>query len=185
MENEDKNREKPPQRKTATKKLEDQVLKFTDSLNKISEELESIKKVINKRKSENVTLKVLMYTGIVVLLLGFLYTSSTLQRAQLESLESNIMILQSQFERDLLAVQSSLSLEIEQHRSHESSRTSLPDILDSINMTLTTLEPENENVAALVEEIKSNSEALSQAYMKSKEPPAASEELIPLESESP
>ena len=68
----------------------------TPTLETFTSELETIKASIQKRKSETTTLKILFYTGLAVLLFGFVYTSQTLQRAQNQNLESTLSFLQSQ-----------------------------------------------------------------------------------------
>jgi hypothetical protein len=155
--------------------LESRILELTGSLDKFSTELESIKENINKRKGENVTLKILVYTGLIVLLIGFLYTSSTLQKAQLQSLESNILTLQNQMDRDLIAVQSALYEEIKQVESQirQSSQVDLAGVLSRVNTAVSSLEPENENVSTLIDKIKAESEALNRAYQESTPTPVA------------
>ena len=45
---------------------------LTKTIDSLSAELEGVKKNLQKRKSENTTLKILFYTGLFVLLVGFL-----------------------------------------------------------------------------------------------------------------
>ena len=72
-----------------------EIEKLTTTLSQVSGELNSIKASIQKRKSETTTLKILFYTGLAVLLVGFIYTNQTLQRAQSRNLETNIVTLQN------------------------------------------------------------------------------------------
>ena len=61
---------------------ENELKKLRKNYNQISSELNAIKANFEKRKSETTTLKILFYTALAVLLLGFIYTNQTLQRAQ-------------------------------------------------------------------------------------------------------
>ena len=72
-----------------------EIERLDESLRQISSELSAIKANVKKRKSEITTLKILFYTGLFVLLFGFIYTNQTLQRAQYANLETNISGLQS------------------------------------------------------------------------------------------
>ena len=58
---------------------------LTKTIDSLSAELEGVKKNLQKRKSENTTLKILFYTGLFVLLVGFLYSNSVLQRAHMRN----------------------------------------------------------------------------------------------------
>ncbi|MBT6409859.1 MAG: hypothetical protein HOK16_10340, partial [Nitrospina sp.] len=61
-----------------------------DNLETLTAELETIKANIQRGKSETTTLKILFYTGLAVLLFGFVYTSQTLQRAQSKNIDSTL-----------------------------------------------------------------------------------------------
>ena len=52
---------------------DEKIFYLTKSISSLSSELEGIKENLQKRKSENTTLRVLFYTGLLVLLVGFLY----------------------------------------------------------------------------------------------------------------
>lgn len=78
------------------------------SLAPLFSELETLRENVQKRKREITSLKVLLYTGFALLLGGFIYSNTTLQRVQLETLEENIRLYQSQIQRDLLIVQDNL-----------------------------------------------------------------------------
>ena len=67
---------------------------LTTTIHSLSAELDEVRKSLQKRKSENTTLKILFYTGLLVLLVGFLYSNSVLQRAHMRSLEKNIISLE-------------------------------------------------------------------------------------------
>ncbi len=60
------------------------------TLESFASELETIQADLRKRKSETTTLKILFYTGLAVLLFGFIYTNQTLQIYQSDPAESPI-----------------------------------------------------------------------------------------------
>ncbi len=72
--------------------------------NDFSEVQKSIEKLdleIQKRKKEYVSLKILLYAGIFLLLVGGLYSNSTLQKVQLESLENSFSSFQNKLNQDI------------------------------------------------------------------------------------
>ena len=68
---------------------EERIHLLSKSINTLFSELKMVKKSVQKRRNENTTLKVLFYTGVFVLLAGFLYSNSVLQRTHMRSLEKN------------------------------------------------------------------------------------------------
>ena len=72
---------------------ENELKKLRKNYNQISSELNAIRASVEKRKSETTTLKILFYTALAVLLLGFIYTNQTLHRAQHNNLQANIAAL--------------------------------------------------------------------------------------------
>ncbi|MFQ5449784.1 MAG: hypothetical protein ACE5E9_04105 [Nitrospinaceae bacterium] len=181
MENDEKNQEgispkeeNGDQEKPAGQKpdaaLEARISKMTQLMETFSSELETIKLNIQKRKSENTTLKILFYTGLIVLLLGFLYTNSTLQRAQLQSLESNIDTLQNRMNRELVIVEKNLYREIQriEDRIQDLSGNDLIGVLQRMNDSLSRWNPGNEKTAGLIQEVLKNSRELLAVYGEQK-----------------
>lgn len=158
---------KQPKKKTK-KSPDSKIALLGESLEKINSELETIRQNIQKRKSETTTLKVLFYTGAIVLLLGFVYSTSTIQRAQIESLESNISTLEHRLARELATVKGSLSRDIQGVRNDMKtlSRDGLPQILSRMNAMLEGVEPGNEKIAALIKQLQEDSNVLSEAYAR-------------------
>ncbi|GJL77656.1 MAG: hypothetical protein NPINA01_06450 [Nitrospinaceae bacterium] len=152
--------------KKADKALEYQIDQLKDSMGTISSELETIKLNIQKRKSENTTLKILFYTGLIVLLLGFLYTNSTLQRAQMASLESSIHTLQTLMKRELMSVEKNVYNQIDQLAINAENRTKsdLQVGLENMSLALSRLNPDDPKTAELVDQVKRHSMELGQAY---------------------
>ncbi len=75
------------------------------TLESFASELETIRAGLRKGKSDTTTLKILFYTGLAVLLFGFIYTNQTLQRAQHRNLESHITLLQGQVNHTLVMLE--------------------------------------------------------------------------------
>ena len=75
------------------------------SFDQLSSQLITIRENVQKRKRETATLKFLLYTGLFLLLIGFIYSNTTLQRVQLKNLQSDFRALTYQTNEDLTAVQ--------------------------------------------------------------------------------
>ena len=144
---------------------------LTNSVGALSSELETIKLNIQKRKSENTTLKILFYTGLIVLLLGFLYTNATLQRAQIDSLESSIHTLRTLMNRELMSVEKNVYQKIVRLEtiSGEQSKVSLKEGLENMTLAISLLNPDDEKTVALIKQIKKNSRELSEVYSEQKD----------------
>ena len=145
------------------------------SLEALASELKNIKASIQKIKSETTTLKILFYTGLAVLFLGFIYTNQTLQRAQYQNVESNINFLQGQVNRTLLLLERKLHREI-QNIEAQINKASSPDFhqtIQGMNKALDRLEPQTTSMGILIEKVQRNSNELSQMIQPR-------EETIPL-----
>ncbi|MFT4579661.1 MAG: hypothetical protein ACI8PD_000410 [Nitrospinales bacterium] len=134
--------------------------KLTTTLSQVSGELNSIKASIEKRKSETTTLKILFYTGLAVLLLGFIYTNQTLQRAQSRNLETNIVTLQNSINHNLLSLERKLhdkitTLEI------KTNDLDLHESIKNMNRALSALRPETQTTNALIKKVQRDSQELS------------------------
>ena len=84
----------------------------SQALENLALELEAVRVSLRKGKTDTTTLKILFYTGLAVLLLGFIYTNQTLQRAQHRNLESHISLLQGQVNHTMLMLEQKLHKEI-------------------------------------------------------------------------
>jgi phage terminase small subunit len=72
-----------------------------NDFSEIQQSIEKLDQEIQERKKEYVSLKVLLYAGILLLLVGGLYSNSTLQKVQLESLEKSFSSFQSKLNQDI------------------------------------------------------------------------------------
>lgn len=151
---------------------------LTNSVDTVSSELETIKLNIQKRKSENTTLKILFYTGLIVLLLGFLYTNATLQRAQMDSMESSIQLLRTLMNKELMSVEKNVYQKIDRLEkfSGEQSKVNLQENLENMTLAISQLNPDDEKTAGLIALVKKHSRELSEAYSEQRKSLQAGQE---------
>ena len=135
----------------------------TPTLETFTSELETIKASIQKRKSETTTLKILFYTGLTVLLFGFVYTSQTLQRAQNQNLESTLTFLQGQVNHTLLSLENKLHREMRDITAKMNGESSpgFHKTIQNMNQALDQLEPETTSLGILIKKVQRNSNELS------------------------
>jgi hypothetical protein len=152
--------------------------KLTTTLNQVSGELNSIKSSIEKRKSETMTLKILFYTGLAVLLVGFIYTNQTLQRAQSQNLEKNIVALQKSINHNLLSLERKLhkkiiTLELKTHD------LDLHDSIKNMNRALSALHSGTQTTNALIKKVQRDSQELSNMVIDQQNNDSFTPEAIP------
>ena len=135
-----------------------------NTLENLASELEAIKDSLKKRRSETTTLKILLYTGLAVLLVGFIYTNQTLQRAQHQNTESNINYLQGQVNNTLLLLERQLHLEIQEIEEKINGLTTpgFHQTIQRINQVLDQLEPRSPSIKVLMEKVQTDSIELKQ-----------------------
>ena len=136
----------------------------SQTLENLTSELETIRVSLRKGKTDTTTLKILFYTGLAVLLFGFIYTNQTLQRAQHRNLESHISLLQGQVNHTMLLLEKKLHKEIIDldTKLKGTSNTSLDDRIQNLNNALDQLEPQANSISILIEKVKRTSSELSQ-----------------------
>ena len=130
----------------------------------IASELETIRASLRKGESDTTTLKILFYTGLAVLLFGFFYTNQTLQRAQHQSLESHVTLLQSQVSQTLLMLEKKLHEEILDldAKFSRTSDSSINERIQIMNQALDQLEPQSTSIGILIEKVQRSSSELRQ-----------------------
>jgi peptidoglycan hydrolase CwlO-like protein len=138
----------------------------TNSMDTLTSEVETLKLNIQKRKSENTTLKILFYTGLIVLLLGFMYTNSTLQRAQMDNLESSVHGLRTLMNKELLSFEKNVyqKFDLLEKNAGEQSIVNLQESLANMTEAISRLDPDNEKTAELIDLVKKHSKELRAAY---------------------
>ena len=150
----------------------------------IESELETIRKSLRKRESDTTTLKILFYTGLAVLLFGFFYTNQTLQRAQHKNLESQVALLQGHMNHTLLMLEKKLHDEITDLDAKLSgtSGSTIIERIQSMNQTLSQLEPQSTTMAILIEQVqKSSNELISMVGTESQQETPPTHEILAFE----
>ena len=131
-------------------------------IKKLSTELETVKKSIQKRRSENATLKVLLYTGLFVLLVGFLYSNSVLQRAHMRSLERNIISLEQRMSRDINYIKMNFEQDVQDlHKQLQPIGTDIFTILGRMDYAISQIHPKKERTATLINRVRLNADEFS------------------------
>ena len=145
--------------------MTDKIQTLTKTINRLSDELETVRKDVQKRKSENTTLKVLLYTGLVVLLVGFLYSNSVLQRAHIRSLERNIILLEQRISQDIGYIKMNLEQDIQALRKQLQpiDGSDIFKILGRMDYTISRIHPTKERTALLIKRVRLHTDEFSRA----------------------
>jgi hypothetical protein len=157
---------------------QNEIEKLTTTLNQVSGEINSIKASIEKRKSETTTLKILFYTGIAVLLVGFIYTNQTLQRAQSQNLETNIVTLQNRINHNLLSLERKFYKKITTLEP-KTNGLDLHGSIKNMNRALSALNPKTQTTNALIKKVKRNSQELSKMILDQQNNDSFTPEAVP------
>jgi hypothetical protein len=156
----------------------DEIEKLTTTLNQVSGELNTIKASIQKRKSETTTLKILFYTGLAVLLVGFIYTNQTLQRAQSLNLKTNIVSLQNSINHNLLSLERRLHEKIT-ILENSTNGLGLHGSIKSMNRALSALRPETQTTNALIKKVQRDSQELSAMVLSQQKEDSFTPDAVP------
>jgi len=136
---------------------------LTTTIDSLSAELEEVKRSLQKRKNENTTLKILVYTGLLVLLVGFLYSNSVLQRAHMRSLEKNIISLEQRLSYDIGQIEMALEQDIQEGRELKLIEgANIFTVLKRMDYAISKLEPKKEKIVLLVNQVRLNTTEFSQ-----------------------
>ena len=140
-----------------------EIEQLTESLSQIHNELSFIKTNVKKRKSEITTLKILFYTGLFVLLFGFIYTNQTLQRAQYDNLETNISTLQNRINHTFISLEKKMHEEIieMEDKVYGNPKYKFKKSIEDMNQALNTLKPQTQTINNLIQKVKKDSQELS------------------------
>jgi hypothetical protein len=142
---------------------DEKIFHLTKSVSSLSSELEGVKKNLQKRKSENTTLKVLFYTGLLVLLVGFLYSNSVLQRAHMRSLEKNIITLEQRLSHDINQAKVNLELDIQESKEEVKliEGADIFTVLKRMDYAISQLRPKKEQTTTLINQVRLNTDEFS------------------------
>ena len=146
---------------------------LTKTIDSLSAELEEVKKNLQKRKSENTTLKVLFYTGLLVLLVGFLYSNSVLQRAHMRSLEKNIISLEQRLSHDINQVKLNLELDIQGAKKEVKLINGIDifTVLNRMDYAISQLRPKKEQTVMLINQVRLNADEFNRLLKNRAESP--------------
>ena len=136
---------------------------LTTTIHSLSAELDEVRKSLQKRKSENTTLKILFYTGLLVLLVGFLYSNSVLQRAHMRSLEKNIISLEQRLSHDISQVEMNLQLDIQREKGGLKiiDGVDIFTVLNRMDYAISQLRPKKEQTVMLINQVRLNTDEFS------------------------
>jgi len=141
---------------------DDDIQSLTKMINKFSAKLETVIESVQKRKSENTSLKVLFYTGLAVLFVGFLYSNSKLQRAHVKSLERNIISLEQRMLLDMNHIKMSLELDVQDLQKQLGPiGTDIFTILGRMDYVISQIHPKKERTATLINRVRLNADEFS------------------------
>jgi len=142
------------------------------SIGSLSAEMKEVKKNLQKRKRENTTLKVLFYTGLLVLLVGFLYSNSVLQRAHMRSLEKNIISLEQRLSQEINQIKVSLELNIQEEKKEVKliDGANIFTVLKRMDYAISQLRPKKEQTTALLNQVRLNTDEFTRLLKKNKWP---------------
>jgi hypothetical protein len=140
------------------------------SIGSLSAEMKEVKKNLQKCKRDNTTLKVLFYTGLLILLVGFLYSNSVLQRAHMRSLEKNIISLEERLSQEINQIKVSLELNIQEEKKEVKliDGSNIFTVLKRMDYAISQLRPKKEQTTALLNQVRLNTDEFTQLLKKIK-----------------
>ncbi|MBT6295367.1 MAG: hypothetical protein P8I98_06265 [Nitrospinaceae bacterium] len=161
--NKDTHSESDKKKINSDQSSDEKIFSLSKSINSLDSELEGIKKNLQKRKSENTTLRVLFYTGLLVLLVGFLYSNSVLQRAHMRSLEKNIITLEQRLSHDINQAKVNLELDIQKSKDEVKliEGADIFSVLKRMDYAISQLRPKKEHTTTLINQVRLNTDEFS------------------------
>lgn len=151
----------------------DQQNKDSDAVTLVSlkSEIEVLQADIKSNKRQNVSLKVMLYVGIIVLMLGFFYSSGMFKQTQADNVEASFYNMRNRVNHELLQIQKSLfgeilrlQEELEKVSSKGPSPSELRDIIERMNISVESLQPQGVETQELADEIRQNSQEFLKVY---------------------
>jgi len=141
----------------------DKIQSLTQKINNLSAELEVAKKNALKNKNEHTTLKVLFYTGLVVLLAGFIYSNYVLQRAHMRSMERNIISAEQRVSLEMNSIKMEFEKEVKGlHKQLKSVYgTDIFTTLDRMDLAISQIHPKKERTAMLINRVRLHADEFS------------------------
>ncbi len=93
------------------------------TLESLKEEIEALRANIQNRKKETTVLKVMLYTGVILLMLAYFYSNDSIQQTQLDAVEIKL----NQYKNELRS---------DQERAFESIQDNIYDQIASIKVNM-------------------------------------------------
>jgi len=141
------------------------------TLASLKSEIELLQADIKSNKRQNLSLKVMLYVGIIVLLLGFFYSSGMFKQTQQDNVEASFYNMRNRVNHELLQIQKSLfgeilrlQEELENVSGKGPSPAELKDIINRMNASVEALPFQGEYTQGLADEIHHNSREFLTVY---------------------
>ena len=157
---------------------QNEIAKLTKTLSQFSAELNTIKANIEKRKSETTMLKILFYTGLAALLVGFIYTNQTLQRAQSHNLETNIVTLQNSINNNFISLEKKIQEKITTLKISNND-IDLHGTIRNMNRALSSLRLKTQTTNTLIKKVQRDSQELSNMILNQQNKYSLTPEAVP------
>ena len=151
----------------------DQQIENSEALTMASlkSEIATLKSEIHSSKRHNTSLKVMLYVGFIVLMVGFFYSSGIFKQSQANNVEASFYNMRNRVNQELLLIQKSLFSEIlrlqeqlDKASVRGPSPAELVDIIDRMNTSIESLQPQSDETQELVEEIHQHSQQFLKVY---------------------
>jgi hypothetical protein len=141
------------------------------TLASLKAEIESLQGDIKANKRQNLSLRVMLYVGIIVLLLGFFYSSGMFKQSHADTIDANFYNMRNRVNHELLQIQKSLfgeilrlQEELENVTSKGPSPAELKDIINRMNASVESLQSPGMETQELSDEVRKNSEEFLKVY---------------------
>ena len=148
------------------------------SCDQLSSELEIVKGNLRSRKQETTNLNILLYTGFALLLVGFMIFNTSMQRMQIENLESSLTELRAQMRQDLVGEVTRMeniliASNVMSRDKLNVQEAMLRDALENLRHAAAKIKSTAPESDTTLEQLRGNSEALLAAFAEYKEEKSA------------
>ncbi len=120
--------EQPPKDNSSEPTLE--VSNTSVTLESLKEEIEALRANVQNRKKETTVLKVMLYTGVILLMLAYFYSNDSIQQTQLDAVEIKL----NQYKNELRS---------DQERAFESIQDNIYDQIASMKVNMENISKSN------------------------------------------
>lgn len=155
--------------------LEQRARELQAHIQSFGDEIRAVSKTLDARKRETTVLKIMLYTGVIVLMVAFFYSSNALYRAQLESFQGNLHHLQNITQANMDAMEKELYGDIEQLRQQLADmkrgqnmfylkEQKMSEVLRTLNEAVKPLAEKNPELLEQLRLLNQNADELHDAY---------------------